>query len=141
MIHCFKASFYQQSPRQDWFPVLIYYNICHIIPLQVSNTICYICNFEVLNRIKHFILVITCNPLVPPKNAVVICSAGSNYAAVCTIVCTFGYEISGPSRRSCQEDGSWSNQQPSCVCKFGSILNGAWVCLCSCDYLEIVRIT
>lgn len=58
---------------------------------------------------------ITCNPLVPPSNAVASCSAGSNYGSVCTISCNTGFEISGSSRRSCQGDGSWSGQQPSCI--------------------------
>lgn len=31
--------------------------------------------------------------------------------------CTEEYQLIGPAQRECQADGSWSGQEPFCICK------------------------
>ena len=37
-----------------------------------------------------------------------------------TYTCFLGYELEGENERECQENGTWTGQEPNCTCKSNS---------------------
>ncbi|XP_066295931.1 sushi, von Willebrand factor type A, EGF and pentraxin domain-containing protein 1-like isoform X4 [Branchiostoma lanceolatum] len=64
-------------------------------------------------------LVKKCDPLPMVVNATVspstCVSAAQKFDTACQFTCQDGYRMDGTPNRVCLEDGSWSNQQPSCI--------------------------
>ncbi|XP_078696559.1 sushi, von Willebrand factor type A, EGF and pentraxin domain-containing protein 1-like isoform X3 [Branchiostoma floridae x Branchiostoma belcheri] len=52
------------------------------------------------------------NATVSPSSCV---SEAQKFDTACQFTCQDGYRMDGTANRVCQEDGSWSNQQPSCI--------------------------
>lgn len=63
---------------------------------------------------------ITCPKLRVPENGYLVkASACSNVVhAACGIRCRIGFHLTGDSIRLCGKDGSWSGNEPQCLCKF-----------------------
>lgn len=65
--------------------------------------------------------VITCPKVLPLQNGYFVkkkeCSTVLNSA--CGVRCNVGYTLVGSSIRLCQEDGTWSGQEPSCQSSIG----------------------
>ncbi|CAH1240011.1 SVEP1 [Branchiostoma lanceolatum] len=64
-------------------------------------------------------LVKKCDPLPMVVNATVspstCVSAAQKFDTACQFTCQDGYRMDGTPNRVCLEDGSWSNQQPTCI--------------------------
>ncbi|CAH1240004.1 SVEP1 [Branchiostoma lanceolatum] len=64
-------------------------------------------------------LVKKCDPLPMVVNATVspstCVSAAQKFDSACQFTCQDGYRMDGTPNRVCLEDGSWSNQQPTCI--------------------------
>ncbi|XP_019637817.1 PREDICTED: sushi, von Willebrand factor type A, EGF and pentraxin domain-containing protein 1-like [Branchiostoma belcheri] len=52
------------------------------------------------------------NATVSPSSCV---SEAQKFDTACQFTCQDGYRMDGTANRVCQEDGSWSNRQPSCI--------------------------
>ncbi|XP_055523737.1 sushi, von Willebrand factor type A, EGF and pentraxin domain-containing protein 1-like [Wyeomyia smithii] len=64
--------------------------------------------------------VITCPELTPPENGYFVKqphACGQVLNAACGTRCQSGYQLVGDSIRLCQENGSWSGNDPKCVLK------------------------
>lgn len=63
---------------------------------------------------------ITCPKLRVPENGYLVkASACSNVVhEACGIRCRIGFHLTGDSIRLCGKDGSWSGNEPQCLCKF-----------------------
>ncbi|XP_053687129.1 sushi, von Willebrand factor type A, EGF and pentraxin domain-containing protein 1-like [Sabethes cyaneus] len=64
--------------------------------------------------------VITCPELTPPENGYFVkqpYACGQVLNAACGTRCQSGYQLVGDSIRLCQENGSWSGNDPKCVLK------------------------
>ncbi len=55
-----------------------------------------------------------CGALATPTHGSVK-AAATTFGATATYACATGYELSAPSSRSCQADGTWSGSVPTCV--------------------------
>ena len=55
----------------------------------------------------------TCPELYDPDNGRVMIT-GSTYGSVAIYSCEPGYELVGDETRSCEEDGTWSGDEPTC---------------------------
>lgn len=63
--------------------------------------------------------VITCPQLDPPANGYFVkhpTGCGHVLNAACGARCKSGYQLVGSSIRLCQENGTWSGSEASCVC-------------------------
>ena len=64
-------------------------------------------------------LLVTCPSLTSPTNGMISCSLGGNNIPNpkdnCTFTCNTGYELMGTGTRTCQNDGSWSGNEPTCI--------------------------
>ncbi len=44
--------------------------------------------------------------------------------------CHFGYALIGDEYRTCQENGEWDGEEPSCICKYilklGKAVSAVW---------------
>lgn len=59
------------------------------------------------------IIGIECPKLKPPAYAKILVSG--NYVDDYAVYrCAYGYSLSGDKRRVCQEDGTWSGDEPKC---------------------------
>lgn len=57
--------------------------------------------------------VVNCGLLDPPKDGRVSFTSTS-YTAVAVYVCFPGYRLEGVEERTCQANGEWSDEEPSC---------------------------
>ena len=66
----------------------------------------------------YFFLLVTCPLLTAPTNGMTDCSLGGNGIPnpgdVCSFTCNIGYEVTGSTTRTCQDDGSWSESHAMC---------------------------
>ena len=65
-----------------------------------------------------------CGPLPDIPNGQVDISPDTNIGSSAVYACDFGYVLVGDEKRYCQDDGTWSGQEPICVRKF--------TCVCIC---------
>lgn len=63
---------------------------------------------------KIDILALLCPPLVAPENGDVSVPS-REVGSTATYTCNTGFFLSGLRRRSCQTDGSWFGDVPSCI--------------------------
>ena len=67
---------------------------------------------------NNYYIAVSCPSLSDPANGTMICSLGddgsSTFQDTCNFTCTAGYKLSGSSTRTCQSNGSWSNNEPVC---------------------------
>lgn len=72
-----------------------------------------------INNIISIFCIITgpvqCHRLVDPENGDVKFQQSVGSTAVYT--CNRGFRLIGSDRRTCQKNGVWSGQQPTCKCK------------------------
>ncbi|GAB0087495.1 sushi, von Willebrand factor type A, EGF and pentraxin domain-containing protein 1 [Sergentomyia squamirostris] len=64
--------------------------------------------------------VITCPKLEPPKNGYFVKhpqTCGHVLNAACGVRCKSGYQLTGSSIRLCQQNGTWSGNEPECILK------------------------
>ena len=63
-----------------------------------------------------------CVPLEPPENGVIVAPCRRDYTSTCSILCTFGYTLEGPSVQTCildsQSGGVRWTEPPMCICEF-----------------------
>nr|XP_018671091.1 sushi, von Willebrand factor type A, EGF and pentraxin domain-containing protein 1 [Ciona intestinalis] len=57
---------------------------------------------------------ISCGVLTPPTNSTMVCSNQDKYESTCEFTCTPGYYRAGEHSTTCQANGTYSNQLPSC---------------------------
>jgi len=55
----------------------------------------------------------SCAPLTAPDNGMIQCS-GTSVDDICLFTCDDGFELSGNSSRTCQDDGTWSGTEAMC---------------------------
>ena len=75
--------------------------------------------------------VVNCGPLSNIPNGAVDTSGGTNYKCTAVYTCDTGYVLNGMVARTCQVDGMWSGNEPTCdgnlklklKCKFIGNLN------------------
>ena len=64
-------------------------------------------------------IVVPCPLLTSPNNGGIDCSLGgdgvSNPGETCTVTCNDGYQVMGNGTRTCQNDGSWSGSNATCI--------------------------
>ena len=56
---------------------------------------------------------VDCGLVTAPTNGVVILSS-TTYPSVATYGCSTGYQLSGQNTQTCQADGTWSGNKPTC---------------------------
>ena len=65
-----------------------------------------------------FILLVSCPSLSNPSNGMINCSLGDDgvpsYEDTCNFTCNAGYELTGSDTRTCQSDGTWSDNSTMC---------------------------
>ena len=65
-----------------------------------------------------FLLLVPCPPITGPDNGITSCSLGDNAVPnpgeTCTVTCNDGYELTGSSTRTCQNNGSWNGSNATC---------------------------
>ena len=94
-----------------------------LLPADVSFVVMY--NYviglhkgiDVLINVFCVHVVIDCGGLPSPDNGEVDFSR-TTFGAMAFYSCDPGYFLQGFSKRTCQADGSWSNDEPTCECKF-----------------------
>ena len=63
-----------------------------------------------------------CVPLEPPENGVILAPCRRDYTSSCSILCTFGYTIDGPTVQTCVLNSQTATVQwtepPMCVGEF-----------------------
>ncbi|XP_035682836.1 sushi repeat-containing protein SRPX2-like [Branchiostoma floridae] len=64
---------------------------------------------------QPYCLKVHCNTLNPPTAGSIL--GGNEYGESVQFSCWLGHTLTGNRNRTCQEDGLWSGQQPSCVGK------------------------
>ena len=66
-----------------------------------------------------FLLLVICPPLTAPTNGMINCSLGGDGVAnpeeTCSVTCNDGYQLMGSSRRTCQNNRSWSGTAAMCI--------------------------
>ena len=64
-------------------------------------------------------MLVTCPSLTRPTNGMISCSLGGNnipnVGENCTVTCNTGYELNGSGTRNCQNNGSWSGSDATCL--------------------------
>ena len=55
-----------------------------------------------------------CGTLTDPANGIVNHSAGTTFGQIATYSCNTGYNQVGDSIRTCQAEGDWSGNAPTC---------------------------
>ena len=56
-----------------------------------------------------------CGTLTDPANGQVNHTAGTTFGQTATYSCDTGYTLVGDSTRTCQADGMWSGNEPTCI--------------------------
>ena len=62
----------------------------------------------------HLPPAILCPELTAPENGVVT-TTGLTPGSTATYSCDDGYALDGAQNRTCQDNGTWTNQPPSCI--------------------------
>ena len=66
-------------------------------------------------------MLVTCPSPTRPTNGMISCSLGANNipnaGENCTVTCNTGYDLNGSGIRTCQNDGSWSGSEATCLSK------------------------
>lgn len=63
---------------------------------------------------------IFCDRLDAPENGRVFFSSTS-FRSVAKYICDDGFDLIGSSQRTCQADGTWSDEEPVCRGKFSPL--------------------
>ena len=86
-----------------------------------------------IDRVMHMFVnnhstVADCGSLVAPENGTLTID-NTTFNSTANYSCNVGYNITGAEMRTCQENGSWSGQEPTCQseCFFTHS-----VCVCVC---------
>ena len=67
-----------------------------------------------------FTIAVNCGGLAPPENGAVVVPL-TTYQQVATYSCNINFQLAnGPDMRTCQANGTWSEQAPSCESKLSS---------------------
>ena len=65
--------------------------------------------------------IVPCSSLTEPNNGTITCSLGDDgvlsYEDSCSFTCNTGYVLTGNGTRTCQSDGSWSDDETICTGK------------------------
>ena len=69
-----------------------------------------------MNRL--LLSIVNCGTLLEPEFGTITFSSGTIEGSVATYSCQAGYNIVGVSERTCQSDGTWSDQEPVCESKY-----------------------
>ena len=77
-----------------------------------------ICAIVQLNKFVS-VLAIECPSLSPPANGQVVVS-GLRPGDEADYSCNPGFHLRGAESRTCQVNGEWSNEAPSCICKLST---------------------
>ena len=67
--------------------------------------------------VLYFFAVVTCPAMNSPSHGSINSSANT-FQSVLRFTCNQGYRRTGPERRTCQADGTWSGKRTSCSGKF-----------------------
>ena len=72
--------------------------------------------YQVTQILRDFtsLTVVNCGNLTDPANGVVNHSAGTTSEQNATYRCNTGYNLVGDSIRTCQAEGDWSGNAPTC---------------------------
>ena len=57
---------------------------------------------------------VDCGPLTDPANGIVNHTAGTTSEQTATYSCNTGYNLVGERTRTCQAEGNWSGNAPTC---------------------------
>ena len=63
------------------------------------------------------IIAVGCGSLDPPQNGIIVLS-GVSVGDTATYNCKHGFQLIGPGTRVCQANGQWSDEAPTCSCRF-----------------------
>ena len=78
-----------------------------------------ICIHDVRLKCLMCFLLVTCPSLTSPTKGMISCLLGGdnipNPEENCTFTCNTGYELMGTGTRYCQNDGSWSGSESTCI--------------------------
>ena len=80
-------------------------------------------NCKLMCPVFHFSMcirtIVECPDLGNPMNGMISCSLMHtpifSYEDTCSFTCNTGYELTGSSERTCQNNGSWSGSPVSCI--------------------------
>ena len=78
-----------------------------------------------------FLTAVDCGSLPDPANGRVDHTAGTSLGQTATYSCNTGYNLVGNSTRTCQAEGNWSGNTPTCQ---GMSLKGdlsTFICVCA----------
>ena len=62
----------------------------------------------------YCIAVIECNPLLPPAKGMVQVPPARTPGFIATFNCKFGFSLVGEENITCEENGKWSSNVPTC---------------------------
>ena len=65
------------------------------------------------------LVAIECASLQNPAHGAITFANGTTLEFIADYTCSAGYTLSGNAQRTCQEDGTWSGDEPQC--------NGGWM--------------
>ncbi|XP_077971175.1 sushi, von Willebrand factor type A, EGF and pentraxin domain-containing protein 1-like isoform X2 [Styela clava] len=58
---------------------------------------------------------ITCPPLGTPESGLMTCTKKSDFDSVCSFICLEGFDLVGPTSRTCMLNGEWTDDDTSCL--------------------------
>ncbi len=64
---------------------------------------------------------VMCEELLAPVNGMIMLM-GRTPGSIAMYSCDMGFRLNGEITRTCQTDGNWSDEEPTCICKHASIL-------------------
>ena len=70
-----------------------------------------------LSLLSFFPVCVTCPELSHPENGQVMWT-GLTPGSTATYTCDVGFELNGAQTRTCQSDGTWSDDPPTCDRKY-----------------------
>ena len=83
--------------------------------------------YALLQFLTMCFLSVSCPSLSEPSNGIINCSLGDDevpsYEDICNFTCDTGYELTGSESRTCQSDGSWSDNHTMCNRGEGNFLS------------------
>ena len=60
-----------------------------------------------------------CEDLSSPVNGMIMLM-GRTPGSIAMYSCDMGFRLNGEMTRTCQTDGNWSNEEPTCICEHNS---------------------
>ena len=93
--------------------------------------------FHNMHLLLYYCLAIMCPPLPDIDNGVVDWS-GVSPGGVATYTCDPGFILVGEPTQICRDNGTWSDEEPTCECKLLSPLHV--YCSSTCTYCCIIYI-